>query len=531
MMNIVLGVAGVVVLGVVFFDLYMRKLLKYQCRMPGEEENGIPYIPYGDPIVEMCRASVDMFVLDFRARQPVTNLKVLTDDCNGSLSARAKQSMFLTWRILNLWNPEDVREVLFDKEKAFTKMDFGQITERLIGQSILNAEGEEWKRQKKIVGPAFQHERIRVVHPAMTAVADEFLEAIEREADLEEVKMHDWTRKATVEIIGKAGFGHTFHALRGESHSHGGQGEDEECGEGSLELYENVVKELANPIHLFDPLARITGARARMSKLLDGFDELLQTLIDEKRRSIEERTANGEAGEALEARDLLDMLILAHYDGEVDAALGDPELKHNLSLFFIAGHETSAGALSSAVQLLADHPEAQQKAYEEVRASYAALPPGQEELSYEQVCGLRYVKQVIQETLRYAPPAIGVMRQAAKDTVVGGYRVGKGTMVLANVQVMHHDPTNFPEPEKFLPERFDPESKTKQKRYSYSPFSMGPRQCIGNNFAMLEMRVILSKLLLKWRIEPSASSGKFRPYSGLALHAHDDNAVKLTCRT
>ena len=171
----------------------------------------------------------------------------------------------------------------------------------------------EWKRQKKIVGPAFQHERIRVVHPAMTGVADELVAAIEREADLDEVQMHDWTRKATVEIIGKAGFGHTFHALRGEDHTHGGPGEDEgdeeQCGEGSLELYENVVKELANPVHLFDPIARMTGARSRMAKLLDGFDELLQTLIDEKRRSIDKRASNGEAGEELQAKDLLDMLI------------------------------------------------------------------------------------------------------------------------------------------------------------------------------------------------------------------------------
>jgi len=507
---------GVLVSILVFLDLYVRKLFKYQCRLDGDETKP-QYLPFSDPLVGVVKGMLPMLSSSFKDDMFSENLKnTLGVKNEEARKMKVAQTWFAGLHLINVWNPELIREVLFDKEHVYDKLDVGIVTEPLLGQSILQVGGEEWKRQKRILGPAFHHDHIRSLLPAMEAVGEEMIASIvDQEPDLDNVSIHKWTTKATVEVIGRAGFGHTFHALKPET-------EEGDSKQDSLQVYENMAGVLQNPLQLNATLAKVTGYDKKMNKILGEFDELLIGIIEEKKAAI------AAAGDSHVPSDILDLLVQAHDSDDPEFSLNDKQLLNNLAIFFVAGHETSASALASTVHFLAENPEAQRLAREEVDQAMAASDGGK--LSYEQVCGLRYIKQCISETLRMASPAAMVVRTAARETTLGGYRIGKGTGIICNAHAMHFDDDVWEDPTSYKPERFDPLKKAKQARCTHVPFSVGPRQCLGNNFAMLEMRLFLCKILSSFDILSAGEEKNWSAWSGVVLQPAPKCRVRLVPR-
>lgn len=510
--------AGAVVAILVFFDLYVRKQFKYQCRVDGDTSKP-QYLPFSDPLLSAVQGIRLMTKSTVKEDMFPDSLK---DTIHGKEGDAKRMKVTQTWfagmYMINIWNAELIREVLFDRDHVFEKLDIGIATEPLVGQSILQVGGEEWKRQKQILGPAFHHDHIRSLLPAMDFVGDEMIASIvEQETDLGDVGIHTWTTKATVEVIGRAGFGHTFHALKPEAK----EGEVTD-GQESLRLYEKVAAVLQSPLQLNATLAKLTGYEKEMMKTLGEFDELLIGIVEEKKAAI------AAAGDSHVPSDILDLLVQAYDNDDPEFSLNDKQLLNNLAIFFVAGHETSAAALASTVHFLAENPDAQRLAREEVDAAMAASEGGT--MSYEQVCGLRYIKQCISETLRMASPAAMVVRNVSRETTLGGYRIAKGTSILCNAHAMHHDDDIWEEPYSYKPERFDPQKNAKRARCTHVPFSVGPRQCLGNNFAMLEMRLFLCKILSSFELLPVGEGKNWRPYAGVVLQPAPTCRVKFVPR-
>jgi cytochrome P450 len=173
----------------------------------------------------------------------------------------------------------------------------------------------------------------------------------------------------------------------------------------------------------------------------------------------------------------------------------DEQLRDEVMTIFLAGHETTANALTWGWYLLAQNPEAEARLHEELDAVLAGGRPP----TPEDVPALRYTEMVVAETMRLYPPAWALGRLALEDYEVGGYHIPRGSLVLVSQYVMHRDPRFFPDPERFDPERWTPEAKAARPQFSYFPFGGGPRRCVGEGFAWTEGVLILAALARHWR--------------------------------
>jgi cytochrome P450 len=245
------------------------------------------------------------------------------------------------------------------------------------------------------------------------------------------------------------------------------------------------------------------------------FQKAGETLDATIYRIINERRQTGE-----DTGDLLSTLLLAR-DAESDnTGMTDKQIRDETLTLFIAGHETTATALTWAWHLLASNPEAEAKMHRELDAVL-----GDREPTFEDVPRLPYTSNVFGETMRLYPPAWAIGRMAVTDLEIGGYRVPQKSIVLLSPYTMHRSAKWWPEPEAFRPERWEVEESERPK-FAYYPFGGGPRLCIGERFAWMEGVLILAALGRKWRFRRAddrpvelAPLLTLRPKGGLRLRA------------
>jgi cytochrome P450 len=186
--------------------------------------------------------------------------------------------------------------------------------------------------------------------------------------------------------------------------------------------------------------------------------------------------------------------LIAATDPETGLPLSDEDICNDLLIFMLAGHDTTATALTYALWVLGHH----RKVQERVAAEAAEL--GDRELTPADVPRLGYTVQVFNEALRLCPPAAGVGRVAVRDIDVGGYRIEAGTLVAVGIYALHRDPTIWPDPDTFDPDRFSPENVADRPRWQFLPFAGGARSCIGEHFARLETTLALATVVRSMRV-------------------------------
>jgi cytochrome P450 len=238
-------------------------------------------------------------------------------------------------------------------------------------------------------------------------------------------------------------------------------------------------------------------------------DELLQRIITQRR------------SEAGDRGDLLTLLMRAR--DEVDnTGMTDRQLRDEVMTMYLAGHDTTANALSWTWWLLATHPQVEETLLAELQDVVGDRLP-----TAADVPRLVYAEQVVQESLRLYPPAYVIGREPLADCTIGRFHVPKGCSVLMPQWVVHHDPRFFPEPEAFLPERWSEEFRKSLPKYAYFPFGGGPRVCIGNTFAMQEAILVLATMLPRVRFELSAAAD-VSPWPSVTLRPR--HGIRVTVR-
>jgi len=196
-----------------------------------------------------------------------------------------------------------------------------------------------------------------------------------------------------------------------------------------------------------------------------------------------------------QSRDDLLSVLLAAVDEDDGASMSDQQLRDEMMTLFLAGHETTANALTWTWYLLARHPAVEKKLLEELHGVLAGRPPAMDDLPK-----LPYTEMIIREAIRLYPPAPGFAREPIENVTIGGYDVLKGSVVTVNTYALQRDGRFFPDPERFDPERFAPGWEERIPRYAYLPFGGGPRVCIGNGFAMMEARLILATVAQRYKL-------------------------------
>ena len=368
-------------------------------------------------------------------------------------------------RIYLFNHPDLIRDVLVTNQKNFTKSRALVRAKKVLGEGLLTSEGDFHLRQRRLAQPAFHRDRISGYARSMVEYAER---ARARWGPGESLDIHDEMMRLTLAIVARTLFSADVEREAGEI------GEALTTAFAAFNIGILPFSELLEKLPL-PYIRRFEAARTRL-------DETIYRIIDE-RRSTGEDTG-----------DLLSMLLLAQ-DTEGDGGrMTDTQVRDEAMTIFLAGHETTANALSWTWYLLSQSPEAEARFHREVDALGGRLPEPAD------MPRLSYTRMVLAESMRLYPPAWAVGRRAINEFDAGDYRIPARSMVVMSQYITHRDSRFYPDPERFDPDRWLPELASTRPKFSYFPFGGGTRICIGEQFAWMEGVLILATIAQKWRL-------------------------------
>jgi cytochrome P450 len=391
-------------------------------------------------------------------------------------------------------DPAVIDEILVKKAEAFRKDRTSRLLGRVVGKGLLVNEGEPWRRQRRLIQPAFHQRHLQSYASLMVA-------AVQRAAsgwrDGEVRNVHDDMMGVTMTIVAEALFGT------------GVSGNTDRVGHAIAAMMEEFGRILGLAARFQPPAWVPTRANRKFRSSARQIDGLILGIIAERKKA--------EAGHEAQRDDLLSLLINAR--DEDGGGMSDTQIRDEAMTLFLAGHETTALALTYGLYLLAQHPDRQVRLGEEVARVLGGRLP-----TYDDLPALAETELVVLETMRLYPPAWALGRQALTDVEVGGFRFPRGAEFVMSPWVVHRDPKLFPDPEAFNPDRWRDDLAKRLPRFAYFPFGGGPRVCIGNRFAMMETKLVLAGLMQRFRFEVAAEtrlelrpSVTLRPRAGLRL--------------
>ncbi|OWY21491.1 cytochrome P450 [Sphingobacteriales bacterium UPWRP_1] len=372
-------------------------------------------------------------------------------------------------KVVIVSNPDYIQHILQKNNKNYHKSKVvKELLGSQLGQGLLTIDGDYWLKQRRLIQPGFYKQRLAELIGIMTNETEDFCAELDLqiaqnpEADVLKLMMH-----LTFRIVNKALF------------STGLQKEQLKRVDYIVTNLQKYVITMARQPYLY-PWLKLTGKIKFYESLRRETDDIVYGIIKERR---EQKSGYN---------DLLDMLINSRYE-DTGEGMNDKQLRDESMILIVAGHETSANALAWALYLISQRPDVEQKLLQEAEAVLGNRTP-----TFEDLPNLQYTRQVIQETMRLYPPAWIIDRMALEDDEIDGYKIPKDKVILLFIYGTHHSPKYWSNPETFNPDRFAKENMKDLPNYAYFPFGGGPRLCIGNNFALFEMQIVLATLLRRF---------------------------------
>ena len=386
-------------------------------------------------------------------------------------------------------DPRLAREVLAAGDRGYRKGPTMDAATLLLGQSLLTSSGEYHRRHRRLMQPIFHRERVDGYGAVMVELA---ARACDRWTDGRPLDVHAEMAALTLAIVGRTLFASDVEA------------------EESRDVATAMREVLAQYDRVFSPFLQLSRrlplpANRRFDAATAAFDTTIRAMIDRRR-------AGG-----LDGDDVLSLLLGAH---EGDAGLTDEQVRDEALTLFLAGHETTANALTWTWFLLAKNPDAATRLHAELDEVLRGRDPASADAG-----ALPYARSVVTEAMRLYPPAWAIGRRATQDHEIGGHVVPAGSVVVVSPWLVHHDERWWRDAHVFRPERWlgpDPPN-----RLAYFPFGAGPRMCIGEDFARLEAVLLLATIAARWRFELDPSHRvelqpviTLRPRTGVRVTAH-----------
>lgn len=389
--------------------------------------------------------------------------------------------------------PEIIQQILQKNHRNYPKspMHFEKLA-YFLGNGLLTSTGDYWLRQRRLIQPGFHRQRLAALTGIMQQTIEQQLLRFEQRID-QEVDAYPEMMEMAFRVVAAS----LFSTAMSE--------EDlEELSYTITTLQEFIILQIRQPY--LNPWFRLSGQIKKHEKLTERADRVLKGIIKKR--------LEGEA----EADDLLQMLLDARYE-DTGEPMSERQLLDESKIIFVAGHETSANALAWTWYLLAQHPAVTDKLRSEIQTVLGERKP-----TFGDLSKMTYTLQVIEESMRLYPPAWITDRLAIDDDEVKGVRIPANTMAIPYIYGAHHNPDIWQAPYTFNPDRFAPENRKEIPAYAYLPFGGGPRLCIGNNFALMEMQLILIEMIRRYRfellpgqdIQPKALI-TLRPYPGVRM--------------
>src|SRR5467141_561496 len=398
----------------------------------------------------------------------------------------------LNFKTIFVNHPDLIEEVLVTNARKYSKGRVLRANRHVFGEGLLTSEGDFWLRQRRLTQPAFHRARIASYAATMVEYTQRMLNGWRGGEDRD---AHQEMMRLTLQIVGKT----LFDADVERDAQHVGK---------SLELLLEIGANFRRTI--FVPHLLPTPTNLRVKREVAQIEKILYRIIGERRAS------------GRDTGDLLSMLLSAQDDD--GSRMTDRQLRDEAITLFLAGHETTASTLSWTWWMLAQNPTVEAKLHAELDAVLGDRVPSLDDLPR-----LAYAGHVITESLRLYPAAWGMARLAVEDHEIAGYPVTKGMGVAMAQWVVHRDPRWYDAPEEFRPERWEDDLLKRLPRFAYFPFGGGPRQCIGNAFALMEASLILATVAQKFLFQLFANH-PVAPLASITLRPRYGVGVMLESR-
>jgi cytochrome P450 len=402
-------------------------------------------------------------LIEFFRRVREDQLSILVPDLF-SRNMTYNRLLFLHSFLIN--KPEYIEHVLVTNHANYRKSHFlRHMLGPLLGDGLLISEGEFWRRQRRIAAPAFHRKRIADFVGTMVSCTEATLARWDVKTEPFDVAAD--MMALTLSIIARTMFSRD---VSGEV----------EAVRRLMDIVVTLRPSVLDLLGLPEWLPRRQPPAYR--RAIAEFDALVSRFLAEQRAS------------GINPGDLLSMLLAAR-DSETGEGMSDKQLRDEILTIFLAGHETTANAVSWTWYLLARNPEAEARLHDELDRVLGGRAPNADDLAK-----LKWTRMVIEEAMRLYPPAHTIMRTAIGEDRIGGVRVPPGALITISIYVTHRNPNLWPEPERFDPERFAPAAVARRHRFAYLPFGGGPRICIGSSFAIAEAQVIIAVIAQRYRL-------------------------------
>jgi cytochrome P450 len=374
------------------------------------------------------------------------------------------------WYSYLISNPEHIKHILQDNNQNYLKGLSYEVLRPVLGLGLLTNEGDSWLSQRRLAQPAFHRQRLVQVCDVMVDSAARMLRRWDARPDPDApVEVLSEMTRLTLEVVSRTLLG-----------SESGV-EAEQVSRAVRELQAHVNY---RSTHLFSlPEKYPTPRNRRFHRWLRVLDAIVYRIIEEHR-----------AGRG-DSDDLLSMLLKAR-DEDSGEGMSDRQLRDEVMTIFLAGHETTANALTWTWYLLSQHRDVETQLQGELDRVLDGRMP-----SYADLRNLPYARMVLDESLRLYAPAWAVGRYAIRDDEVGGFRIPAKAQIVISQYVTHRHPEFWERPDEFDPERFAPERMAGRPRFAYFPFGGGPRMCIGADFALMEAQLVLAAVAQRYRLK------------------------------
>lgn len=393
-----------------------------------------------------------------------------------------------------------IKHVLIDNAANYRKTEITRrILEPGLGKGLITAEGETWRQHRRAMSPAFDHRSIAAYTPIMTGAAEELLAEWAAVPAQTSVDVSTAMMEVTLNIISRTMFSSDSDdiiAIMGRS-----------AGRYQAEMRPNIMDMMGWPKWLAGlPRSKVA------QRTLGEFDRVIDRLINERTRDPEDHP-----------KDLLARLIAAR-DEQTGVGMSAQEVRDHVITIFLAGHETTAMAMTWTWFLLSQHPQEEAKLHAELDSVLGGRAPVHEDLGK-----LSYTRMVVEESMRIYPPVHTIGREAMGADTLAGRHIPKGSTILIAPWLLHRHVKLWENPGRFDPERFSPERSAARARFSYLPFGGGKRICIGAAFALAEATVLLATLAQRYRLRV-VPGHKVEPQGLITLRARHGMRMLLTPR-
>ncbi|MGO9930881.1 MAG: cytochrome P450 [Steroidobacteraceae bacterium] len=413
-----------------------------------------------------------------RARLPLFKfLRTMPDNTIATFAQEAYERDIVERKLLGrrmfiINDPAAIKQVLLDNVANYEKTEITRrVLEPGLGKGLITLEGETWRRHRRTMAPAFDYRSIAAFTPIMTGAAEELLGSWNRLGAGAAIDAAEDMMEVTLKIISRTMFSSDSDDIMTVMSG--------AAGRYQAEIRPNILDLLGFPLWI-----AALGRKRAADLVFAEFDTVIDRLIETRARN----PADG-------PKDLLARLIAAR-DEQTGGGMSAQEVRDHVITIFMAGHETTAMAMTWAWYLLSQHPAVEAKLHAELDSVLVGRTPSQEDLA-----ALTYTRMVIEETMRIYPTVPALEREALADDTLVGRPIPKGSTVMIVPWVLHRHVKLWPNPGRFDPERFSAEQSAARPRFTYLPFGGGRRICIGAAFSLAEATILLATLAQRYRLQ------------------------------